>query len=82
MTTREYRYRRGVSVDGLRAMVEEMESQLRADERANSLMAAYERLVLRLATDLNDERDRLLSRGAALMLVHEATAGDDEGTAG
>jgi hypothetical protein len=41
----------------------------RTDERTRALLAAYAELVPRFAEDLGDERDELLSRGGALMLV-------------
>ena len=59
---------------GIRETVDRMERRLAADddERTARLMAAYERLIPRFEADLGDERDVLLSRGAALMLVREA----------
>ena len=38
----------------------------------HSLFPAYERLVERFAADLDEERDVLLARSAALMLLQEA----------
>ena len=41
-------------------------------ETVEHLMEAYEELRARFAVDLGDERDELLSRGGALMLIHGA----------
>jgi hypothetical protein len=51
----------------LRETVERMEDRF----RAHSLFPDYERLVERFSADLSDERDRLLSRAAVLMLLQE-----------
>lgn len=51
----------------LREIVERMEARL----SANPLFLTYERLAERFATDLDDERDVLLSRAAVLMLLQE-----------
>jgi hypothetical protein len=50
-----------------------MEARLRTidDETARRLIEAYEVLVTRFSIDLGDERDELLSRGGALMLIEE-----------
>jgi len=50
-----------------------MEARLHAidDETARRLIDAYETLVARFSIDLGDERDELLSRGGALMLIQE-----------
>ncbi len=60
--------------DELARTVARMERRLGAldDERVRELMAAYEGLVARFGEDLPSERDRLLSRGAALMLIRAA----------
>jgi hypothetical protein len=62
-----------VSLDELRATVLRMERRLTAlDELlVKDLMTAYEELVPRFERDLEDERDQLLSRGGALMLVQQ-----------
>lgn len=46
------------------------------DDLARGLMAAYRSLVPRFAADLRDERDELLTRGGALMLVQQALRRD------
>ena len=55
-----------------------MEEQLGEadDDLARELMAAYKSLVPRFAADLRDERDELLTRGGALMLVRQALSRD------
>lgn len=61
------------TTEELRATVERMEARLGAfdDELARELLAAYAALAPILAADLGDERDELLSRAAALMLIQE-----------
>jgi hypothetical protein len=59
-------------VGELRETVERMERSLAARPDAGELMAAYEELRARFAADLGDERDELLSRGGALMLIQGA----------
>jgi NAD(P)-dependent dehydrogenase (short-subunit alcohol dehydrogenase family) len=60
-----------VEADELRATVERMEARLRSadNEAAARLLSGYEALLPRFSADLQDERDELLSRGAALMLI-------------
>jgi hypothetical protein len=53
----------------LRATVTRMEERLRSD--GDSLMDVYEALRPRFRVDLDDERDELLARSAALMLIQE-----------
>ncbi len=62
-----------VDVDDLRDTVARMESRMRTarDERVRELIQAYDGLVPRFAADLRDERDELLTRGGALMLIQE-----------
>ncbi|RYM38991.1 MULTISPECIES: hypothetical protein [unclassified Meiothermus] len=64
-------------LDDLKATVLRMEQRLDAlqDVRIEELMRAYRELVPRFERDLEDERDRLLSRGAALMLVQQVWKG-------
>jgi hypothetical protein len=59
------------TVAELRAAVERMERRLAEsdDELTATLLAQYRTLSPRFAADLGDERDVLLSRGAALMLI-------------
>ena len=54
----------------LRETVERMEARL----RRHPLFPDYERLLERFEADLADERDVLLSRAAALMLLQEAAS--------
>jgi hypothetical protein len=55
----------------LRETVDRMERRLSEsrDPHVQRLLRAYESLVPRFERDLMDERDVLISRGAALMLV-------------
>ena len=64
-----------VGVEELRETVSRMERELGklSDALPVALLRAYSRLKLRFAADLADERDELLSRGAALMLVQEVS---------
>ena len=68
----------GVETADLREMVRRMEHRLGShpNPRVRELMAAYHELVPGFAADLPDEREELLSRGGALMLV-QRLAGDD-----
>jgi hypothetical protein len=59
-------------LDELRETVERLERSLAASPEADELMKAYEALRGRFAVDLGDERDELLSRGGALMLIQGA----------
>ena len=51
--------------------MERLEARLRAaeDQTVRQLMSGYDALLPRFSADLADERDELLSRGAALMLI-------------
>jgi hypothetical protein len=62
-----------VGVEELRQTVSRMEEEFEGlqDRLTVELLSAYTRLKPRFAADLADERDELLSRGAALMLVQE-----------
>ena len=51
----------------LRETIARMEARLRAEP----LFGDYERICARFEADLEDERDVLLSRAAALMLLQE-----------
>jgi len=71
------------SIEELRSTINRMEQRLGAGDRRHTteLMALYWALVARFDVDLADERDRLLSRGGALMLIKAADLGeisDDE----
>jgi hypothetical protein len=61
------------SIEELRTTVERMEARLAAfdDALAYELLAAYRTLTPLFASDLDDERDELVSRGAALMLIQQ-----------
>jgi hypothetical protein len=65
-----------IAIEELRSTVERMEAHLSTsnDELTTRLMKAYELLVTRFEADLGDERDVLLSRAAALMLIQEAAS--------
>ena len=60
-----------VDIVELRQAVQRMEQRLRADDSplVQELMECYDELRTRFSADLQDERDILLSYGAALMLV-------------
>lgn len=62
-----------MTIEELRATVERMEARLarEPDETVTKLTATYGRLKPRFAADFDDERDILLSRGGALMLIQE-----------
>jgi len=59
------------STEELRQTVDRMEQRLGncSSNHTNELMGHYWALVARLEVDLPDERERLLSRSGALMLV-------------
>jgi len=60
-----------VSLETLRDTVTRIETRLGrvSDVEVQKLMLAYRELVPRFRADLEDERDELLARGVALMLV-------------
>lgn len=60
-----------VTLDEISLTVLRMEDRLDQveDPSIRALMAAYRQLIPRFAADLDDQRDQLLSRGGALMLV-------------
>lgn len=62
-----------VTLDELRATVFRMEQRLGELEsaRIQALMRHYAELLPRFQQDLVDERDQLLSRGGALMLIQQ-----------
>ncbi|MBB4576213.1 hypothetical protein [Rhizobium lentis] len=49
--------------------IDRMEGVYRRREEASALFDAYEKLSQRFERDLADERDVLLSKGAALMMI-------------
>jgi hypothetical protein len=57
------------SIAELQPTVDQMEQRLRADPEAAVMMRVYDDLTARFEADLEDERVRLLSRSAALMLI-------------
>jgi hypothetical protein len=63
-----------MSVEELREAVERMEARLAGfdDDLARELLGAYRALAPVFAADLRDERDELLARSAALMLIQQA----------
>ncbi|HLZ64625.1 MAG TPA: hypothetical protein VKQ29_00270 [Aliidongia sp.] len=67
------------SLEHLRLTVDRMERRLGSgnSNHTNELMGHYWALVARFEVDLADERDRLLSRGGALMLIQAADPGED-----
>jgi hypothetical protein len=62
-----------VTLDEIYLTVQRMEDRLDGveDPSIRALMAAYRQLLPRFKADLEDERDQLLSRGGALMLVQQ-----------
>ena len=73
----------GASLQELRETVQRMEERLgwRDDELSRRLMVAYSELVPRFADDLRNERDELLSRGGALMLIQQLLLSTSDGRA-
>jgi hypothetical protein len=71
--------RLAIDPEDLRETVTRMEARLRnsADPFARDLMAVYDSLLARFAADLASERDELLTRGGALMLIQEAVRSDE-----
>lgn len=53
----------------LSSTIDRMEGVYRRREEASALFDAYEKLSQRFERDLADERDVLLSKGAALMMI-------------
>lgn len=66
------------SIEDLRSTIDHMEQRLGScnSSHTNELMGHYWALVARFDVDLVDERDRLLSRGGALMLIQAADPGE------
>jgi hypothetical protein len=64
-----------LSFDDLKATVERMEQRFDSDPSLSDLMAAYHMVSLRFRDDLANDREVLLSRGAALMLIQQIAAG-------
>lgn len=62
-----------VTLDEISLTVLRMEDRLDQveDPSIRALMAAYRQLLPRFEADLDDQRDQLLSRGGALMLVQQ-----------
>lgn len=67
------------SIEELRATIDRMEQRLGSfnSTQTNELLGHYWALVAQFEVDLPDERERLLSRGGALMLIQAADPGDD-----
>lgn len=53
----------------LNSTIDRMENAYRRHGEASALFDAYEKLCKRFEQDLADERDVLLSKGAALMMI-------------
>ncbi len=68
------------SIEELRATVDRMEQRLGAcnSNHTNELLGHYWALVARFEVDLPDERERLLSRSGALMLIDAADPGEGD----
>lgn len=68
------------TIDDLRATLERLEQRLGAcnSTHTNELLGHYWALVARFKIDLPDERDQLLSRQGALMLIDGADPGEDD----
>jgi hypothetical protein len=68
------------SIEELRATVDRLEQRLGAgnSNHTNELLGHYWALVARFEVDLPDERERLLSRGGALMLIQAADPGEND----
>ena len=64
-----------MSLDQLRESVARMEERL-LPAATDDVREAYERVVPRFHEDLVEERDALLSRGAALMLIQQLLRDD------
>jgi len=69
------------STEDLRATIERLEQHLGAcnSSQTNELLGHYWALVAEFNIDLTDERDQLLSRRAALMLIGSADPGETDG---
>jgi len=67
------------SIEELRLTVDRMEQRLGScsSNKTNELMGHYWALVARFEVDLPDERERLLSRGGALMLIQVSDPSHD-----
>ena len=68
------------TIEELRATIDRMEQRLGTcnSNRTNELLGHYWALVARFEVDLPDERERLLSRGGALMLIQAADPGESD----
>jgi hypothetical protein len=67
------------SIEELRLTVDHLEQRLGSGDsrHTNELMGHYWALVARFEVDFPDERERLLSRSGALMLIQVADPGGD-----
>ncbi|MBX4919806.1 hypothetical protein HJA76_08795 [Rhizobium bangladeshense] len=57
------------TVDELKSTIVRLESRYRESDGAGALFELYEKLCRRFEQDLADERDLLLSRAAAMMMI-------------
>ncbi len=71
-----------IDIVELRQAVQRMEQRLRADVSplVQDMMECYDELRTRFSADLQDERDLLLSYGAALMLIQQVARRSKKGT--
>jgi len=67
------------STEDLRATIERLEQRLGGcnSNQTNELLGHYWALVAQFNIDLKDERDQLLSRRGALLLIDAADPGED-----
>jgi len=68
------------TIEELSATLERLEQRLGAcnSNHTNELLGHYWALVAQFKIDLSDERDQLLSRQGALMLIDGADPGEDD----
>ncbi len=68
------------STEDLRASIERLEQRLGAcnSNQTNELLGHYWALVAQFNVDMADERDQLLARRGALMLIDAADPGDSD----
>jgi RNase P/RNase MRP subunit POP5 len=68
------------STEDLRATIDRLEQRLGScnSNQTNDLLGHYWALVAQFGIDIKDERDQLLSRRAALMLIDAADPGETD----
>ncbi|MGG7576636.1 hypothetical protein [Rhizobium sp. Nf11,1] len=57
------------TVDELKSTITRLESRYRGHDEARALFEVYEKLCERFEQDLADERDLLLNKAAAMMMI-------------